>query len=144
MDIVTSQRTALEAGALVEPRRVEPAAAIETIAPALRSGEAELFLVEHEARRYLLDRTDLDRISPSPASSLARYETAERIARLRVGHALGTAAVELADGATLDDVTRAVAQAGWRPVLVRDGARWLAASPATLLRALMAAPAGLR
>ncbi|PKN82106.1 MAG: hypothetical protein CVU47_04235 [Chloroflexi bacterium HGW-Chloroflexi-9] len=144
MDIVMSQRTAMKAGALVEPRRADPAAAIETIARALRSGEAELFLVEHGTRRYLLDRTDLDRISPSPASSLARYETAERIARLRIGHALGPAAVELPEGATLEEVTSAVALAGWRPVLVRDGARWLAASPATLLRAMMAAPAAHR
>ncbi|MDO9445171.1 MAG: hypothetical protein Q7K37_07630 [Dehalococcoidia bacterium] len=141
MDIVMSQRTALEAGALVEPRRADPAASIETIARDLRSGEAELFLVEHGTRRYLLDRTDLDRISPSPASSLARYETAERIARLRIGHALGAAAAELPEHATLEAVTSAVALAGWRPVLVRDGARWLAGSPATLLPAMMAAPA---
>jgi len=141
MDVVMSQRTAREMGALVEPRRVEPSAAIETIARALRAGEAELFLVEHETRRYLLDRSDLDRISPSPASSLARYETAERIARLRIGHALGAPAAELPDGATLEDVARAVAQAGWRPVLVRDGSRWLAGSPATLLRSMLPATA---
>lgn len=122
---------------LVEPRRVGAETPLAALIEALAKGEAVLFLVEHHGRRYLLDREDIERVSPSPASSLARYETAERVARLRAGHALGRPAVEVPPGATTPEIAAAVAASGWRPVLVRDGSRWLAASPVTLLRAFI-------
>ncbi|MDA1240692.1 MAG: hypothetical protein O2798_07595, partial [Chloroflexi bacterium] len=112
---------------LVEPRRVAPGDPLDVVVRPMLAGEAELFLVEHAGRRYLLDRADIDRVSPSPASSLARYETAERIARLRVRHALAAPARELPEGVTPTEVACAVAEAGWRPVLVRHGHGWLAA-----------------
>jgi hypothetical protein len=126
---------------LVEPRRVAPGDPLDVVVRPMLAGEAELFLVEHGGRRYLLDRADVDRVSPSPASSLARYETAERIARLRVRHALGTPARELLEAATPAEIARSVAEAGWRPVLVRHSHGWLAASPVTLVRGLIAGAA---
>lgn len=122
---------------LVEPRIISAETPLASVIHAIATGEADLFLVEHGGRRYLLDRSDIERVSPSPASSLARYETAERIARLRAGHALREPATEVSPSATTEEIAAAVAAAGWRPVLVRDGTRWLAASPITLVRGLL-------
>ncbi|GMU40086.1 MAG: hypothetical protein AMXMBFR23_09520 [Chloroflexota bacterium] len=127
----------MDRNGLVEPRIISAETPLASLNRALATGEADLFLVEHGGRRYLLDRSDIERVSPSPASSLARYETAERIARLRAGHALREPATEVPTGATTEEVAAAVAAAGWRPVLVRDGTRWLAASPITLVRGML-------
>ncbi|MEX2229773.1 MAG: CBS domain-containing protein [Dehalococcoidia bacterium] len=97
----------------------------------------DVMLVEHGGPAHALTRGDLERVLPSPATALARHEIPELLRRVTVRHALRAPAATIDGGASLLAAAHALRDAGWRPVVVRDGKRvWGVVTAESVLAAL--------
>ncbi|HEY8490054.1 MAG TPA: EamA family transporter [Dehalococcoidia bacterium] len=87
----------------------------------LEEDRAAVLLTTYRGRPAVLTRADLERLLPSPATTLARYEVPDLVERVQVREAVrGPAPVLSAD----EEVRRAVAvmrEWEWRPLVVMDG-----------------------
>jgi hypothetical protein len=90
---------------------------------ALARDRLDVMLVEHGGPAHALTRGDLERVLPSPATALARHEIPELLRRVTVRHALRAPAATIDGGASLLAAAHALRDAGWRPVVVRNGKR---------------------
>ena len=69
----------------------------------------------------VLTRADVDRVLPSPATSLASYEVPARLERITLRHALRAPSPTLPRTATVAEAVRALRDAAWVPLVVLDG-----------------------
>lgn len=78
-------------------------------------------LSELDGAPAVITRADVDRVLPSPASSLAAYEVPGRVDRIRLAHALRGPSPTVPPATRVGEVVQRMREAGWRPVVVVDG-----------------------
>ena len=77
-------------------------------------------LSELDGAPAVLTRADVDRVLPSPATSLARYEVSARLERVTIRHALRAPSTTLPVTATVAEAVRRLRDAAWAPLIVYD------------------------
>jgi len=116
---------------------VDAGSSVHAALAILAADRLEVLLVTHAGATHALTRGDLERVLPSPATALARHEIPELLRRVAVRHALRAPAATIDGGASLLAAARALRDAGWRPVVVRDGKRvWGVVTAESVLAAL--------
>ncbi len=103
--------------AAIVARPVAPRARWRALRDVWRDDPSAVFACVQGARVYLLAGDD-ERVMPSPATSLARYELAERVDQIRGAQALLGPAPVVDVSASLGEVVSALRRAPRRPVLV--------------------------
>jgi len=90
----------------------------------------------------VLTQADIDRVLPSPATSLARYEVPARLERISVRHAVHSPSPTVPMDASIETATSAMRANGWAPIIVMAGDRvhGVLTTPALLERVLEQMP----
>ena len=103
MNTPSADMSLAEIGLVAPPTLPASASVATAMRTMLGTGVAHM-LSDLDGAPAVLTRADIDRVLPSPASSLARYEVPARLERVTVRQAL-----------------RVLRAASWAPVVVRDG-----------------------
>lgn len=86
----TSWRTAVRdlPAAFARHREYAPDASVDNALAAITAARVDALLVISEGTPHVLTPADLDRVLPSPATALARYEIRELLHRVTLRYAL--------------------------------------------------------
>ncbi len=85
--------------------------------------ELGFLLTTIDGKPTVLSQADVDRVLPSPATSLARYEVPARLERISVRHALRGPSPTVPIEAPVERATAIMRANGWAPIIVMDGDR---------------------
>ena len=90
----------------------------------------------------ILTQADVDRVLPSPATSLARYEVPARLERISVRHAVHHPSPTISIDASIESATRIMRANAWVPIIVMadDRVRGVLTTSALLERLLEQRP----
>ena len=90
----------------------------------------------------ILTQADVDRVLPSPATSLARYEVPARLERISVRHAVHHPSPTVSIDASVESATSIMRANAWAPIIVmaNDRVRGVLTTSALLERLLEQSP----
>ena len=106
---------------LVRPPALPASASIAVAMRTMLDSGVSHILSDLDGAPAVLTRADVDRVLPSPATSLARYEVPARLERVTLRHALRAPSPTLPRTASVAEAVRALRDAAWVPLVVLDG-----------------------
>lgn len=120
MNVASADMSLAELG-LVAPPTLPASASVATAMRTMLDTGVTHILSDLDGAPAVLTRADVDRVLPSPATSLAHYEVPARLERVTVRHALRGPSPVLPGSASVADAVCVLRAASWAPVVVRDG-----------------------